>query len=271
MFALNWQLTLIDVGTLPVLTYVPQYFSQKVKVLARTRREKEGRVASRVSEMLSAVSLVQVCGRQHYEEERFETESAKTLEENIQTARIEAAAVRSVEMVSAVGTWAVVFSGLYRRSSVGIRPTRRSSIDLVYHCYLQHKASEDTRDAEIGACPSGRSKPVRERDRSHQRLRGAPQCRDETSAGLLHPRQGVSQSRQCPLYRPRSRDYLLKYLSIPGLGWHHTRAEFRGGRGRLVVIAYSLQKHPRARLAGYLWSGQWRADRHGPRRHSGAV
>jgi ATP-binding cassette, subfamily B, bacterial len=111
MFALNWRLTLIAVATLPVLTYALQYLYQKVKVSARTQRKKEGRVASRVSEMLSAVSLVQAFGRQHYEEERFETESAKTLEESIQTARIEAAAVRSVEMISAVGTWAVVFWG----------------------------------------------------------------------------------------------------------------------------------------------------------------
>jgi alginate production protein len=43
-------------------------------------------------------------------------------------------------------------------AGIGIRPTRRSSIDLVYHYYLQHKASEGFRDAEIEADPSGRSK-----------------------------------------------------------------------------------------------------------------
>jgi ATP-binding cassette subfamily B protein len=111
MFVLNWQLTLIALATLPVLSYVLQYLYRKVKASARMQRRKEGRVASRVSEMLSAVSLVQAFGREHYEGERFETESAQTLEESIQTARMEAAAVRSVEMISAVGTWAVVLFG----------------------------------------------------------------------------------------------------------------------------------------------------------------
>jgi ATP-binding cassette subfamily B protein/subfamily B ATP-binding cassette protein MsbA len=96
MFALNWQLSLIALTTLPVLSCVLQYLYRKIKTSARTQRRKEGRVASRVSEMLSAVSLVQAFGRQHYEEERFETESAQTLQESIQTARMEAAAVRSV-------------------------------------------------------------------------------------------------------------------------------------------------------------------------------
>jgi ATP-binding cassette, subfamily B, bacterial len=111
MFVLNWQLTLIALATLPVLSFVLQYLYRKIKASARTQRRKEGKVASRVSEMLSAVSLVQAFGREHYEEERFETESAQTLEESIQTARTEAAAVRSVEVISAVGTWAVVLFG----------------------------------------------------------------------------------------------------------------------------------------------------------------
>jgi ATP-binding cassette, subfamily B, bacterial len=111
MFALNWQLTLVALASLPVLSYVLQYLYRKIKASARTQRRKEGRVASRVSETLAAVSLVQAFGREHYEEERFETESAQTLEESIQTTRMEAATLRSVEMISAVGTWAVVLFG----------------------------------------------------------------------------------------------------------------------------------------------------------------
>ncbi len=41
---------------------------------------------------------------------------------------------------------------------VGVRPTRRSSIDLVYHYYLQDDASTRIRDSEITARPAGRSK-----------------------------------------------------------------------------------------------------------------
>lgn len=43
-------------------------------------------------------------------------------------------------------------------SGVGIKLTEESSMDLVYHYYLQHKASESLRDVRIGADPNGRSK-----------------------------------------------------------------------------------------------------------------
>jgi alginate production protein len=43
---------------------------------------------------------------------------------------------------------------------IGIRPTRRSSIDLVYHYYLQDKASTTIRDSQLDADPSGLSKQL---------------------------------------------------------------------------------------------------------------
>jgi alginate production protein len=49
----------------------------------------------------------------------------------------------------------MIFTG-----GVGIRPTRNSSIDLVYHYYRQHKASKEIRDAEIDADPTGLSKKL---------------------------------------------------------------------------------------------------------------
>jgi alginate production protein len=47
----------------------------------------------------------------------------------------------------------LIFTG-----GIGIRPTRRSSIDLVYHYYLQDKVSTSIRGAELDADPSGISK-----------------------------------------------------------------------------------------------------------------
>jgi alginate production protein len=41
---------------------------------------------------------------------------------------------------------------------LGIRPTEQFSLDLVYHYYVQHRASRTLRNAGIGAEPSGRSR-----------------------------------------------------------------------------------------------------------------
>jgi alginate production protein len=43
-------------------------------------------------------------------------------------------------------------------AGIGIRPTDKISLDLVYHYYLQHRASATLRDAGIEAEPSGRSR-----------------------------------------------------------------------------------------------------------------
>lgn len=43
-------------------------------------------------------------------------------------------------------------------TGIGIRPTEESSVDLVYHYYLQNEASESLRNVEINAEPTGLSK-----------------------------------------------------------------------------------------------------------------
>src|SRR3989442_738798 len=111
MFALNWKLNLIVMATFPFLFYALFYLYRKTKASAKRRRKKEGRLASRMSEVLTAVPLVQAFGREEYEENRFDTESAQTLVESIRSTRLEAAATRTMEIVSAVGTGATVLFG----------------------------------------------------------------------------------------------------------------------------------------------------------------
>ena len=111
MFALNWRLSLIVLATFPVLFYVLSYLYRKIKASAKRQRRSEGKITSRISEILTAVSVVQAFGRERYEEERFETETGQTLEESVRTARMEASATRIVEIITAIGTWAVILVG----------------------------------------------------------------------------------------------------------------------------------------------------------------
>ena len=45
-------------------------------------------------------------------------------------------------------------------AGVGVRPTRRSSIDLIYHRYRQHRASRKLRDVAIDDKPKGRDRDL---------------------------------------------------------------------------------------------------------------
>jgi ATP-binding cassette subfamily B protein/subfamily B ATP-binding cassette protein MsbA len=111
MLLLNWQLALVVTLTFPVLFWVLVAVLRKVRLAARKQRRNEGHVASRLGELLMSVSLVQAFGREDYERERFEQESAESMAQSIRTARMEAAATRLVEVVSAVGSAIVLLLG----------------------------------------------------------------------------------------------------------------------------------------------------------------
>jgi ATP-binding cassette subfamily B protein/subfamily B ATP-binding cassette protein MsbA len=111
MFALNWKLSLVALASFPVLCYSLFFIYGRVKASARLQRESEGIVASRIHEMLSSLHLVRAFARESHEQERFERESIHTLDEGIRTARMEAAATRTAEIISSASLAAVVLFG----------------------------------------------------------------------------------------------------------------------------------------------------------------
>jgi ATP-binding cassette subfamily B protein len=111
MLILNWKLSLIVVATFPLLVFLSFYRYRTIRDSAKRQRKAEGRIASRVGEVLSSILVVQAFAREGYEGERFEAQSAKTLNESIRTARMEAAAARGIDIISAIGTWAVILFG----------------------------------------------------------------------------------------------------------------------------------------------------------------
>lgn len=111
MLRMNWQLSLVILATIPVTSWALSHLNTKIMASARNRRKAEGRIASRLSEMLASVPMIRAFGREKYEEDRFEAESLQTLEESLQTGRVGAAATRTVEVISAFGLAIVVFVG----------------------------------------------------------------------------------------------------------------------------------------------------------------
>lgn len=132
MFLLDWRLTLVVLATVPILGANLVVLYRKARGIARQQRKKEETIAGRISEVMSSVPLVQAFGRERYEEERFGAESAAYLEESIRNDRIEAAAARAVEVISAAGTWIVVLFG----SLAVLRGDLTIGVILVFVSYL---------------------------------------------------------------------------------------------------------------------------------------
>jgi ABC-type multidrug transport system fused ATPase/permease subunit len=111
MLGLNWKLSLILLATCPVLAFISFFRIRRIRHSANRLRKEQGKIASRISEVFSTVSVVQAFGREKYEERRFRAESVQALDESVRTARMEAAAARAAGIISAIGTWGVVLFG----------------------------------------------------------------------------------------------------------------------------------------------------------------
>src|SRR6266511_695281 len=111
MFLLNWKLSLVAMATFPILFYALASVYRRLKVTARKKREREGVIAARLNEVLTSVPLVKAYGRESYEQQRFDAESAITLEQGIEAERLAAVAMRSLELIKAAGLWATVLFG----------------------------------------------------------------------------------------------------------------------------------------------------------------
>lgn len=122
MFFVNWKLGLIVLATFPILAAISIYRFHAIRESARKQRKAEGKIASKLHEVLNSILIVQAFGRESYEEKRFESQSEKTLEESLKTARLEAVSSRSVDLTTAIGTFAVLVLGAWQALSGEITP-----------------------------------------------------------------------------------------------------------------------------------------------------
>lgn len=111
MFMLNWQLALVVCATLPPLLAVIYRLNRRVKATVREQRRNEGRMTSRLNEVLGAIALVQAFGRQGYEEDRFRREIEASYDSGMRGTRSAGAIAKAIAAVSALGTAITVLLG----------------------------------------------------------------------------------------------------------------------------------------------------------------
>ncbi len=111
MFMLNAQLALVVALTLPPLLGVIFWLNRRVKASAREQRQSEGRMATRLNEVLSSIALVQAFGRHEHEEGRFQREIEAGYTAGMRSTRSGGAIVKAIAVVSAVGTAITVLLG----------------------------------------------------------------------------------------------------------------------------------------------------------------
>ncbi len=108
---LNLQLALVVLATLPPLLGTIYVLNRRVKASVREQRRSEGRMASRLNEVLSSIALVQAFGRQQHEEGRFQAEVQASYDSGMRSVRTAGAISRAIAVISAVGTALTVLLG----------------------------------------------------------------------------------------------------------------------------------------------------------------
>jgi ATP-binding cassette, subfamily B, bacterial len=111
MFMLNAQLAAVVAATLPPLLTVIYVLNRRVKLSAREQRKYEGRMTSRLNEVLSSIALVQAFGRESYEDGRFQREIEDNHASGMRSTRATGAVVKAIAVISAAGTAITVLLG----------------------------------------------------------------------------------------------------------------------------------------------------------------
>jgi ABC-type multidrug transport system fused ATPase/permease subunit len=111
MLWLNPHLGLVVAATLLPLVVVVFLLNRRVKAAAREQRRYEGRMASRLNEVLSQIALVQAFGRHEAEEERFRREITANYESGMKSTRVNGAILKAIAVVTALGTSITVLLG----------------------------------------------------------------------------------------------------------------------------------------------------------------
>jgi len=109
----SWQVTLVAIGIVPLLSLVSNYFAKRIKAAAKRQRAREGDLANTAQEMLTSIGVIQIYGRSGEEEKRFAAQSEKAMEAALAGAGLEAKFSWVVSVLEALCISAIVWLGFY--------------------------------------------------------------------------------------------------------------------------------------------------------------
>src|SRR6185436_17270491 len=98
----------------PLLGPTVWYFRRRIEKASRKRRKREGELTSVAQETMSSIRLVKTLGREDRQQRAFDKQSSKSAEMGLEVARLEAAYVRTVDVIVASVTCGVIVVGVTR-------------------------------------------------------------------------------------------------------------------------------------------------------------
>jgi len=114
MLAMDWQLTLMALLTVPFLMISIGKYTQSIKEATNRARRKEGQVASLAHESLNSISLIHAFSLESLQYDKFSRFNRSNLRAGLKSTRLVASFQRIIELVLAAGSCVVMWFGVKR-------------------------------------------------------------------------------------------------------------------------------------------------------------
>jgi ATP-binding cassette subfamily B protein len=109
---LNWHLALVALTILPPLFFYSRFYNQRMRSRYKETKQLESNALKVIQEVLTAIRVVKVFGREDDEEERFKQQSNKNVAAKTRIALAEGGFGLIVNFTTALGSAAVLFIGV---------------------------------------------------------------------------------------------------------------------------------------------------------------
>ena len=113
LFSSSWQIAVVALVMVPVLSVVSNYFADRIKAAAKKLRSREGELAASAQEMLTSIRVIQTYGSGGDQLKRFADLSKRTMETALQAARLQAWFSGVFNVLQAITIVLVVLVGVW--------------------------------------------------------------------------------------------------------------------------------------------------------------
>ncbi len=111
MLTIDWQLTLLSLGVVPLIVAAIYYFAKRIRRQSLTIHERDSALLAQTQEGLSSIRMVHAFGREDWEVGQFRDQARRSLRANLQLTLTNVTSALALSTLMAVGTAAMYYVG----------------------------------------------------------------------------------------------------------------------------------------------------------------
>ncbi|CAA9219732.1 MAG: Lipid A export ATP-binding/permease protein MsbA [uncultured Chthoniobacterales bacterium] len=111
MVAIDWQLTLLSLGVVPLIVYAIYFFANRIRRQSTAIQERESAVLAQAQEGLSSVRMVHAFGREDWEVRQFASHAQESLVANLRFTLTNVYSTLVISTLMVAGTAAMYYVG----------------------------------------------------------------------------------------------------------------------------------------------------------------